>query len=265
MLNTKEVLFYFSMKYQGEWESIYHAIMTKEKVEEDVLRQYQKECQCKYFTILDEEFPVEWKRIHRPPFVIYYQGNLDLLKEERKIAVVGTRNPSTYYENIAATLSYELATLGVTIISGMAKGIDTIAHQSSMRAQGKTIAILGSGILFPYPKNNEELYRKLCENQLVLSEYPQKVLPMKHHFPFRNRLVVGLSKGLLAVQAKPHSGTGISVQYVVEQNISVFCPPSLFREESANNLLLRQGAVLTENVEDIFQELNWLKKAKENG
>ncbi len=263
MLNTKEVLFYFSMKYQGEWESIYHAIMTKETVDEEAFKQYQKECESKYFTILDEEFPMEWKRIYRPPFVIYYQGNLNLLKEERKIAVVGSRNSSTYYKNIAATLSYELATLGVTIISGMAKGIDTIAHQSSLRARGKTIAILGSGILFPYPKNNEELYQKLCETQLVMSEYPQKVLPMKHHFPFRNRLVVGLSQGLLAVQVKQHSGSGISVQYAIEQNVSLFCPPSLFREESANNLLLRQGAVLTENVEDIFQELNWKMKKEE--
>ncbi len=262
MFKAREVLLYFAIIYEGDYERILDSIRNKVKIDEGDYRRVITSFSGDYFTIVDEVYPERFKKIYRPPLVVFYHGDFSLVDDLSKaISVVGTRNPSDYGEKMAAVLVDGLVANDYLIISGMAKGIDAVAHQRALDSGGKTIAVLGSGINNPYPRQNEELYKRIIAKGLILSEYPDKVKPNKENFPARNRLVAALSDALLVVEASYRSGTLITVGASLANGGDIFCVPARAGELSGTNQLIKDGAYLVETVDDI---INLMPKHKNN-
>ena len=201
-------------------------------------------------------YPARLRMIADPPPLLYIKGTL-AGEDERAVAIVGSRSASDYGRRVARDLARGLASLGFTVVSGMARGIDGVAHESALRAGGRTIAVLGSGVERPYPPEHEALYRRIGENGAVLSELPIGTRPMAFHFPARNRLISGLSLGVVVVEATEKSGSLITAALAVEQGREVFAVPGeagASRSRGAHQLI-RQGAKLVESVDDIVEEI----------
>ena len=241
----EELVLYFSLKYNGDFQKIYNALMNKERVNERLKVELIKQMKCQYITIFSDEYPELLKQINCPPFVLYYYGDLSLLKT-KTIGVVGMRQMSDFVKDLVQN--------GYTIVSGMARGIDTVAHQNAIAYGGKTIAVLGTGIEYCYPKENGLLYEELKEHQLVLSEYPFYTAPQKRLFPFRNRIIAGLSYSLLISEAKQKSGTMITAGYALEQGKEIYCIPGRFDDYEGCNELIKQGARLVSSAQDIMED-----------
>ncbi|MEE0777563.1 MAG: DNA-processing protein DprA [Massilimicrobiota sp.] len=249
----EELVLYFSLKYEGDFQKIYKALMNKERVDEELKVELMKRMNCRYITIFSDEYPELLKQINCPPFVLYYYGDLSLLKT-KTIGVVGMRNMSEYGKRATHLFVKDLVQNGYTIVSGMARGIDTVAHQNAIAYGGRTIAVLGTGIEYCYPKENRLLYEELKEHQLVLSEYPFLTAPQKRLFPFRNRIIAGLSYSILISEAKQKSGTMITAGYALEQGKDIYCIPGRFDDYQGCNELIKQGAKLVLSVQDIMED-----------
>lgn len=247
----EETLLYFSLKYQGDFDRIFRALKTKESVDPDLKKHLISECKSKYTTIISDDYPKMLKQINCPPFVLYYHGNLDLVNQ-KTIGVIGMRRPSRYGIKAAKFFVEELTKQNFVIVSGMALGIDAIAHQSAIDHQGSTIAVLGSGIDHCYPGSNLKLYENLIKNQLVLSEYPGALVPRKENFPRRNRIISGLSESILVIEANQKSGTMITVGHALDQGKDIFAIPGRIDDARGCNFLIQQGAKLVMNVQDII-------------
>lgn len=219
-------------------------------------------------------YPQSLLTINDPPICLYARGNLGLFEEQnnkRKIffAIVGTRKPTSYGQEVARYFSFALADSGIVIVSGMAMGIDTIAHQEALKAMGETIAVLGCGVDVIYPKINEKLYYQIIDNGgLVVSEFPPGHLVKKGLFVARNRIISGLAKGVLVVEGGVDSGALITASYAAEQGRDVFAPPAPLTSSMAQAplFLLKQGAKLVVSPQDILEELgiNFPKGKRKN-
>lgn len=207
----------------------------------------------------DPRYPELLKQIYDPPLVLYVRGSLEK-KDRHAIAVVGTRHASHYGMSMANKLSYQLAKTGFTVVSGLARGIDTAAHQAALKAGGRTIAVLGSAIDRLYPEENAELADAIAENGAVISEYTMGREPDRTTFPYRNRVVSGLSLGVLLVEADVRSGAVITATGALEQGRSVFAVPGRADTPHARgcHMLIKQGARLCEDIDDILQEFELL-------
>lgn len=243
------------MKTKGIGENIANNILKKEYREN--LNQYIKYME-KYsigiMTIKDQDYPKNLLHIYDAPAILYYKGNKKLL-QTNIIAMVGCRDCSNYGKEVSIKLSYELAKNGITIISGMAKGIDSYSHIGCIKAERKTIAVLGSGIDIIYPKENSLLYNKiLSTGGLILSEYVIGTKPSKLNFPARNRIISGLSNGVVVVEAKEKSGTLNTVDFALEQGKEIFVIPGNITSSNSvsTNELIKQGANCVTCVEDIL-------------
>lgn len=217
---------------------------------------YMMEHQIGMITCLDQEYPEKLKQIYDPPLVLFYRGDKSLL-QRFAIAVIGCREASLYGRKVAFQMAYDLAKQHTVIISGMAKGIDGVSHAGALHAEGKTIAVLGSGVDYPYPFENRALYQEiLLKGGLILSEYRVGTKPIAIHFPQRNRLISALSDGVLVVEAKQKSGTMITVDFALEQGKNVYVIPgnidSVYSE--GTNELVKQGAKVVTKIEDILEE-----------
>ena len=213
-----------------------------------------------YFTIEDDIYPQCLKEISNPPLKLYYKGNLDLLKDERLIAVVGTRNPSSYGKLCCEYMVKKMTSANITIVSGFAKGIDSIAHKTSLLAGGKTIAVIASGLDIVYPVSNLSLYREIEEKGLILSEYEAGVKPFKFNFPQRNRIIAGLSKGTIVVESKDRGGSLITADLALEFNRDVYAVPGdVFSEYSkgCNNLIRDSKAKSLSNINELLDDYSW--------
>ena len=213
-----------------------------------------------YFTIEDDIYPQCLKEISNPPLKLYYKGNLDLLKDERLIAVVGTRNPSSYGKLCCEYMVKKMTSANITIVSGFAKGIDSIAHKTSLLAGGKTIAVIASGLDIVYPASNLSLYREIEEKGLILSEYEAEVKPFKFNFPQRNRIIAGLSKGTIVVESKDRGGSLITADLALEFNRDVYAVPGdVFSEYSkgCNNLIRDSKAKSLSNINELLDDYSW--------
>jgi DNA processing protein len=206
-------------------------------------------------TQVDPEYPEYLKEIHDPPLALYVKGRIEL-GDKNAIAIVGTRRPSHYGRDIASSLSLALARSGFTIISGLATGIDTAAHENALHAQGRTIAVLGGALDCMYPKSNIELAESIAQNGAVISEFRLGRRPDKMTFPMRNRIVSGLSKGVVVVEAGRASGALITAHQALEQGRSVFAVPGRVDSERSRGChdLLRNGAILVETSDDVLGE-----------
>lgn len=214
----------------------------------------------KIVTIQDEDYPALLKEIYGPPPLLYYRGELPKA-EEFLLAVVGTRKPSAYGQQITQTLVAGLAQNGLTIVSGLAFGIDSLAHSAAIMAQGKTLAVLGCGIERAniYPVSNRHVAEKILgSGGSLLSEHPLGTPPLKHHFPRRNRIISGLCLGTLIVEAPIKSGALITAAFSLEQNREVFSVPGNITNPNASgtNNLIKMGAKLVTEANDILDALN---------
>jgi len=205
----------------------------------------------------DPAYPPRLRQIHAPPPVLYVKGDI-LPRDEWAVSVVGTRRPTVYGREAARFLASGLARNGVTVVSGLARGIDSIAHRAALEAGGRTIAVLGSGIDIIYPPEHRNLARAIAEHGAVITEYPLGTRPEGSNFPPRNRIISGLCLGVVIVEAGRGSGALITADYAAEQGREVFAVPgSIFSKASeGTNQLIQQGAKLVLSVADILEELN---------
>lgn len=217
---------------------------------------------------MDKLYPKKLLQIKDRPNKVYAVGNIELLNN-KSIAIVGSRISTTYGEYYAAKFAKEISKKGITIISGLAKGIDTVAHQNSKQEKGKTIAVLGCGFNHVYPKENEELFNEIIENGgCIVSQYsPDTDINLKE-VPFRNRIISALSEGVLIVEARHRSGSGVTAKYAFEQNKKVFCLPNQIGVTTGvgTNNLIKEGAILVTNPNEILTQIgeNVEKDTEEN-
>jgi DNA processing protein len=205
----------------------------------------------------DPLYPARLKQIYDYPPVLYVRGNLPA-EDEPCLAIVGTRRPTIYGRQVTEEIVADLARSKITIVSGLARGIDSVAHRTALDAGGKTIAVFGSGLDIVYPGENAKLAQAIMEHGALVSEYPLGVKPRAENFPLRNRIMSGLSLGVLVVEAGERSGATITAHQAVEQNREVFAIPGsiLAPTSQGTNRLIQEGAKLVRNYTDILQELN---------
>ncbi len=217
-------------------------------------------------TFNSPDYPENLKNIYDPPPFLYVKGSF-IEGDKNSVAVVGSRNASEYGIKVTQELSRNLASLGVTIVSGMARGIDSAAHIAAIQGGGRTIAVLGSGIDVIYPPENRRLFESISENGAVVSEYHLGTRPNSYNFPPRNRIISGFSLGVLVVEASPKSGSLITAKLALDQGRDVYAVPGNVYSYKAKGThsLLKSGAKLVDNANDIVEELNiTVKPIKEN-
>ncbi|MBM3810379.1 MAG: DNA-protecting protein DprA [Acidimicrobiia bacterium] len=202
-------------------------------------------------------YPEPLRQLYDPPLVLLARGRTELL-ETVKLGVVGTRRPTTYGATAAERLSADLAVAGLTIVSGMARGIDTAAHKAALRVDGATIAVFGCGIDVIYPAENRSLAEQIAAKGLILSEYPMGTPGHPQNFPVRNRIISGISAGVLVVEGAQYSGSAITARLAMEQGREVFAVPGNITSKMSwgANLLIKQGATLVQSAEDVLNELS---------
>ena len=225
-----------------------------------LLEKYEKyilKNDIKIINISDDNYPAKLKNIYAPPITIVAKGDISLLNS-KSIAIVGSREPSKYGIYVAEKFSKELSKEGITIVSGLARGIDTFAHVGALSSFGKTIAVLGSGIDVVYPKENAKYYREISEKGLIISEYIVGTAPESKNFPQRNRIISGLSDGVLVVEARKNSGTMITTDFALEQGKELYVIPGNITSNlsAGTNNLIKEGAKLVTDVYEILEDLN---------
>ena len=207
-------------------------------------------------TIKDSAYPKLLRHIYDPPPVLYVKGRLDD-GGEVCVGVVGTRRPSHYGLSMAERISSELASRGISVVSGMARGCDSQAHRGAISAGGRTIAVVGCGIDVVYPSENRALYREIAERGCILSEFPFSTPPFRQNFPRRNRIISGMSLGVVVVEAPARSGAIMTARLALEHNRDVFAIPGQAdsRRSAGTNRLIKEGAMLVESADDIISAL----------
>ena len=260
------VTFYKLMqKSADDIDAALDLLATKKKVfsrdeAESIVEKAQK-IGARIITYQDNEYPESLRQLNDAPPVIYALGNVNLLKHPATMAIVGARNASIGGRKMASRIAYDLTENDVLVISGMARGIDCAAHKGALYAkskQGPTIAVLGTGVDEIYPPENKDVYHQIVEQGLLVSEFPLGTAAQISNFPRRNRIIAALSAGTLVVEAGIHSGSLITAQQALEQGKEIFAVPgSPIESRSAGpNHLIKQGAILTENADDILNVLS---------
>ena len=211
---------------------------------------------ARVLTAEDEEYPSALREIHDPPIVLYVLGRMTE-RDRNAVAVVGSRRASHYATECAKKLSFQMAYAGLTVISGLARGIDTAAHQGALAAKGRTLAVIGAGLAHLYPPENAELAGRIAASGAVISEFPLETKPDRQTFPIRNRIVTGCSFGVLVVEAGANSGALISANQAAEQGRTLYAVPGRIDQPTClgSNRLIQQGAKLVITVEDVLDDL----------
>lgn len=219
--------------------------------------QYRKEA-IHFLMYEDALYPKRLKEIYLPPIVLFYKGRLELFNR-LSIGIVGARNHTPYSKEALEYLLPDILERKVSIISGLARGVDSLAHQLTLELNGETIAVIGNGINICYPKENQSLYDAIGKKGLILSEYPLDSPPLKFHFPYRNRIIAGLSHGLCVIEAKLHSGSLITANVALSENRQVFALPGNITSEysKGTNELITAGAFPIRNANDILDSLHY--------
>ncbi len=232
-------------------------------IDYDKLIEKMESLSIQVITIMDEDFPDLLKHIPEAPPILFIRGDIKVLKGFN-LAIIGARRCSDYGRITARKFAQEMVKNGINVVSGMAIGIDTAAMRGALDAGGKTIGVLGNGVDIFYPPSNRTLARKVIENGCLISEFPPTVPSLPYHFPRRNRIISGLSKGVLVVEASAHSGTFSTVSWALDQGREVFAiPGDITRKQSeGTNLLIKNGAKLTTNIMDIFEEIGFTPQIK---
>ncbi|MGY3725061.1 DNA processing protein [Granulicatella balaenopterae] len=250
--NPSEIFYVIDIR---EWcsKNFYDWLLDVDYYEE--LAPYYEE-KITIITIDDERYPERLRQIYQPPLALFCRGNLALLKT-LSIGMVGSRWHSDYGEFCLKKLMYELKGSKVTIISGLAKGIDGISHKYALKYGLQTIAVIGTGLNVYYPKENACLQRSIEQKGLVISEYPLNSRPLKFHFPYRNRIIAGLSHGVCVVEARMRSGSLITANLALQENRQVFAIPGNITNiySEGTNQLIQAGALCTTKAQDILEDI----------
>jgi DNA processing protein len=214
---------------------------------------------CRVLIQSDEEYPASLREIYDPPMVLYIKGTLSA-KDKNSVALVGSRQTTHYGIESARKLAYQLAYIGVTVVSGGARGIDTAAHQGALAAKGRTVCVLGTGISIVFPPENKELFDRIAENGAVLSQFPFNRNGDKQSFAIRNRIVAGMTLGTVVVEADLNSGALITSNFATEYGRQVFAVPGRIDSPRSKGChdLIKKGAKLCEGAEDILSEFEYL-------
>ena len=257
--DSRVLLVYLAVKYQGDFEKVMTALLAKEiSVDYEEALKIYRTLPCQVMTYLDYDYPARLKQVHRPPVVLFYYGDISLL-DKPNIATVGSRSYSDYGKECVEQIISKIIK-GKVLISGLAKGIDAIAHQCAIANGGRTIAVLGSGLDICYPIENQELYDEIKKNHLLISEYPPGAKPDRDHFPMRNRIIAGLADAFYIPQINSYmSGTMISINLALSLGKEIFVAPHPIWSPSINNQMLNEGATLVESVEQLKRDLGWSK------
>lgn len=248
-LEKKELL-----RIKGIGESLVNSILDKnirKNLENYVI--YMKRNNIDIISIEDEEYPNLLKQIYDPPISLYIKGNKDILNDS-SIAIVGCREASDYGKKVAKYFAYNLANQNINIISGLAKGVDSYAHMGVLSTCGRTIAVVGNGLDTVYPAENKYLFKKILEDRgAIISEYPPGIKAEKMNFPARNRIISGMSKGVIVIEAKEKSGTLITVDFALEQGRDVYVVPGNINSINSvgTNELIKQGAKMVTTYKEI--------------
>ena len=252
IVSSREIIAYCAIAEEGDWDRIYqrlkmHSYPSPERIEKTL-----SQLTCKYVVLIDDTYPDRLRKIYKPPFCLFYEGDISLLDETKHklVSVVGSRDNSEYGEYSTKSIVSNIAR-DFVIVSGLAKGIDAIAAETAINAGGKTIAILGNGVNCCYPEENRDLYERIKKDHLLLSEYPPFVNPSQDKFPLRNRIIAGISKGVLVTEAGMRSGTSITVNFALMEGRDVMCVPYPINANSACNRLIKEGAYMVENGDDV--------------
>lgn len=235
---------------------IFNAIKTKEKFDKEELEELKKNMTSKYITYLDENYPECFKNIHCPPLVLYYIGNINILNAKNRVAIVGSRDASIYGLEMTKKLTREFVDKNYIIVSGLARGVDAMAHKTCIDNNGLTIGVVANGCDIKYPPSNSELYDQIIEhNGLIISEYPDGLPAEPNKFSHRNRLISALGNFLVVTEAYSKSGTMLTVKNALYQGKDVYCVPYLATDDSICNAFIKQGAYLIENSDDVLEKL----------
>lgn len=261
-MTNRDLLIYLSLIHDGSYRKIVDAIRTNAEYDPETVEKEVRALKCKTVTYMDDDYPACFNTAICPPLVLYYYGNLELLQDiGQTVTIVGARDASEHALNETRRLSKELAEDGYVIISGLAQGIDTSAHEGAVK-YGKTVAILGNGLNRFYPYKNKDLQNEIRRSGLVITEYPPDVPPNQRNFPARNRLIAAAGNATLAMEAAIQSGTAITVSFALHYGRSVGCLPGRPNENPLGNTLIKEGAALIESKEDVIALLNpYLREA----
>lgn len=248
-----------SQKLSSVKKASFVSFVEKLDFKEEQQRYHEKNIQ--WVHLLSTHYPEPLKQIYAPPVVLFYMGNIELLNQLTWLGVVGARNFTTYGEKAVETILSELLfkrNKKIGVVSGLAKGIDTEAHVQTLKNSGRTVGVIGSGLDVYYPYKNRFLQQLLSQKQLVVSEYPLGAKPLKFRFPERNRIIAGLSRGVLVIEAQKRSGSLITAYNALDEDRDVFAVPGSIFEENrkGNHRLIQLGAILTTNSADILKEWN---------
>lgn len=251
-MESRKILAYLSLKHRGDWDKIFEEISLKKKVNEKCVERALMNIHSQYVTIVDEDYPESLRTITKPPFVLFYHGDISLIKNKGKcLSVVGARECTEYGAEVTKLFVKDLCK-HLVIVSGMALGIDGISHRTALENNQKTVAVLGCGVNVCYPPDNLDIYDQIRKKGLLISEYPNLTQPAPYKFPIRNRIVAGLSSCLLVTQAELNSGTSITATLTLEQGGNVCCVPTRIGENSLCNHLISYGAFVAESSEDVL-------------
>lgn len=268
ILNFKDYFGELQEMWYAKDKYLYEVLWNRRIIAEKMLKTRNKEFLQKItekgyqnnfivMTIMDMDYPQKLKDIYNPPYVIYIKG-----KKEIKfplIAIVGARKSTPYGRWAAKKFAKELAAWDIGVISGLALGIDAEGHKGALEGNGYTIGVLGCGIDKCYPQSNQYLFKEMKSKGTIISEYPPGIQPLKHHFPARNRIISGLSDGVVVIEAGEKSGTLITVEHALEQGKDVFALPGNINnsQSKGTNKLIKEGAKILLSIEDIIEELKY--------
>ena len=234
--------------------------LLKKKVRDKTLAELDRlnRMKASFMTIWDDDYPYLLKKIYAPPLILYYKGSMDK-RDEYSVSIVGTRKPTSYGIIQTEKLTSELAAQKITIVSGLARGIDSITHAASLKNSTRTIAVIGSGLDVVYPPENKKLFEQIYENGMIISEYNLGTKPDAQNFPKRNRIISGLSLGCIVIETGITGGAMQTAAFALEQNREVFAVPGNLgvKQSEGTNLLIQRGeAKLIRSAEDALVELN---------
>lgn len=248
---------YVPMTNESKQQKLKAAIQTaySKSPYEELLELYRSK-DIQILTILDKGYPEGWLHSYLPPVVVFCAGNIRLL-EQPCLSVVGSRSPSAYGKTVLNDMIPPLVAEGITLVSGLAKGIDQMVHSCAIKNGGATIGIIGTGLDVIYPRENASLQRKMMAEQLVISEYPLGSKPERYHFPMRNRLIANLSLATLVIEATEKSGSLITANLALQENRDVFAVPGNItsRLSVGTNQLIKAGAACVLNAADVLEEM----------
>ena len=251
-MEARDIIIFLCCKYKGQWKDVLDALRAREDINPSEVERVVKGLRCNVVTIMDEDYPEILRHVIQPPFALFYRGDLRLISNHKRcITIVGSREPTDYARTYSETIASDCARNGATIVSGLARGIDTAAAVGAL-PYGKAVAILGNGFNHYYPPENSHLQREIASKGLLLSEYPPFVGPSSEHFPCRNRLLAALSGVTFVGEAGPRSGTLITAGFALGFNRDLAALPFRAGEGKLNNELIKDGATPVETGDDLL-------------